>query len=419
MMAPAAPQRRRDERGAVAVLTAILAITLFIMAAFVIDLGQGRDLRRQSQNAADASALAGANALFPTGSCSSGAAKPCTADAVTAVKSYASNNFGVSSSAWAGCTTSATNPTPAGYTTAASGTPCIAFDSATMPSKVWVSLPVRTAQTAFGGFTGQPTTSVRSLAEASIAQGASCVLCIVGNVSTNNSDFTVETASIAVSGDVSTGPQSVWTASSISIAGSVSGSGQYNPAYNPISSFTDPFASVSLPLPTTSYINTVKSNPCTNGPGVYGNVALPNSRCTLQPGIYVITGSWGGKNKTLLAGTGVTLYLKSTGSLDLKNGDVSLTAPAAGPTAGFVLLADRDATNAITLQGNGGNGGNGMSGKVYALSAPLQFNGNSNFQFTGGQVVIGGVTSVGNKSGVSVTNATDLQIAPGAINLDK
>ena len=35
---------------------------------------------------------------------------------------------------------------------------------------------------------------------------------------------------------------------------------------------------------------------------------LPNSSCTLQPGLYVLTGAWDMKNNSLLMGTGVTLY---------------------------------------------------------------------------------------------------------------
>ena len=55
----------RDEQGAIAILVAMTSVVLFIIAAMVVDLGLARDTRRQSQNAADASALAAANALYP------------------------------------------------------------------------------------------------------------------------------------------------------------------------------------------------------------------------------------------------------------------------------------------------------------------------------------------------------------------
>ena len=54
----------RNDKGAVAVMTAVLAVLLFGMAALVVDLGIARDNRRQAQNTADAAALAAANALY-------------------------------------------------------------------------------------------------------------------------------------------------------------------------------------------------------------------------------------------------------------------------------------------------------------------------------------------------------------------
>ena len=50
----------RDEQGAVAILTALVMVVLMLFVAIVVDLGMARDVRRQSQNAGDAAALAGA-----------------------------------------------------------------------------------------------------------------------------------------------------------------------------------------------------------------------------------------------------------------------------------------------------------------------------------------------------------------------
>ncbi len=51
-------QRLRDDRGAVAVLTALLLVPLLVCAALVVDIGASYVQRRQLQNAADAAALA-------------------------------------------------------------------------------------------------------------------------------------------------------------------------------------------------------------------------------------------------------------------------------------------------------------------------------------------------------------------------
>ena len=60
------------ERGAVAVLVAICFTVFVLLVALVVDLGLARDTRRVSQNAADASALAGANSLYPAAGCVTG-----------------------------------------------------------------------------------------------------------------------------------------------------------------------------------------------------------------------------------------------------------------------------------------------------------------------------------------------------------
>src|SRR5215213_11026244 len=92
----------RDERGAVAVLTAVLAIVLFGIAALVVDLGVARDSRRQAQNTADAAALAAANALYATRAPNLN--QPGDFDAaVEAAKSYAAENYGTTEAEWAAC----------------------------------------------------------------------------------------------------------------------------------------------------------------------------------------------------------------------------------------------------------------------------------------------------------------------------
>lgn len=411
-------RRNASERGAVAVLTAILSICLFLMAAFVIDIGQARDTRRQAQNAADASALAGANALFPSSSlCTtpSGSAPPCITDAIGAVKLFATNNYNVTAAEWTSCT----DPQkPAGYVTVSGQTPCISFDSTTAPTKVRVNVPTRTITSGIGKLTGVPTIAVKSAAETNVSAGAKCALCFLGNVDTNNTDFTVSGGSIAVKGSIDAGPNSNWQATAISVTGTVSG-GTFTPPYTTVASVTDPFSSMTLPIPTSSYTSTAShSDPCTEGPGVYGDVTLPNSACQLSPGIYVITGAWAAKNNTVLTNKpgGVTLYLKPTGSLDLKNGSMTLTPALTGATSGFVLLADRTNTNALTLQGNGSTE---LTGKVYAAGAQLSFNGNSCFGFSGGPIVVAGAGSVGNHSCVTVLNAADATVAPGVLNLSK
>lgn len=63
--------RSRDERGATVVLVALLSVSLLLVSGFVVDFGQAYVSKRNLQKAADAGALAGAQALtkYP-GTCS-------------------------------------------------------------------------------------------------------------------------------------------------------------------------------------------------------------------------------------------------------------------------------------------------------------------------------------------------------------
>jgi hypothetical protein len=72
--------------------------------------------------------------------------------------------------------------------------------------------------------------------------------------------------------------------------------------------------------------------------------------------------------------------------------------------SGFAIIYARDNTNTLDLRGNGDSFPD-VTGNVYALKSATSFNGNSCFQVSGGAVVIGGVSSVGNQSCLNVLDA--------------
>jgi hypothetical protein len=260
----------------------------------------------------------------------------------------------------------------------------------------------------------------------------SCGLCFLGDIDAGNADFTVSPGSIMVNGNLSAGPNSMWRAASIGVSGTVSG-GQFTPPWHTTPPFPDPLASFVMPAATGL---PVKTNPCGSGggPGIYGPVDLPNGACALKPGLYVVVGTWGAKNNTHVTGAGVTLYTmcgttaapracsasgEAGGYLDFKNGQVSISAPATGALAGKAVLYDRNNTQNLSLQGNGGTS---ITGAVYLMSGTLDFNGNSCFGFQNGPVVAHGVTKAnGNKSCVQVTSSTDAVVPgrPGEIALSE
>jgi hypothetical protein len=260
------------------------------------------------------------------------------------------------------------------------------------------------------GGSGTITTAGTAAAAYSVGGGI-CALCVLGDVNTNNTNFTVTGGDIYVDGNVSVNPQSIWTASnSITISGTSNLSqSKATPDWTNGPHIVDPFAGVTLPSSPYAGLNPKSGSPCGSaGPGIYGTVALPNGTCVLQGGAYVITGTWSAKNNTLLTSNGqpVTLFFAGpSGQLDLKNGAIdNMPAPTTTPLpsgfpstwpTGFVIIYARDNTSPLALQGNGGTTPD-LTGNVYALKSTTTFNGNSCFTASGGAVVIGGVSTVGN-----------------------
>lgn len=435
-------RHRNDESGAIAVVVAISTVLLFVIAALVVDLGLARDTRRQSQNAADASALAAANALYPdsmicsTLNPSGTVLPPCYADAITAAKNYAAENYGVTETDWARCTDTQAYWRPAGSTA------CISFADErlttappTVPTEVRVLAPARDVKTRLGNAAGVTKVTVAAAARAGLQPSTSflCALCFLNSVDGRNADVTVDGGGIQVNGDIDVGPQAYWTAETIGVSGTAAGN-HFSPAVTTSPGFTDPLASMALPAATGTKYAGVHSCTSSLQPGIYSTLTLGNKdTCTLNSGLYVITGKWLLGNKSVLQGDGVTLFftcgtpalphtctaVDTTGGwLDGKNGTVDISAGATG-SADFAIIYDRLNPEDIGLQGNGGTS---ITGAVYAANASLDFNGNSCFGFSHGPVIVAGLIKAnGNKSCIRIDDAVDKTAAtqPGEIALDQ
>ncbi len=255
-----------------------------------------------------------------------------------------------------------------------------------------------------------------------------------------NGDVTVNGGSVFDNGSINSGPNGHMTAApvppnTITMVGTCTGN--CSPAAQtgalPID---DPYASV-VALPIAKGTLVAKTDPCTQGPGIYGALTLPNGTCNLQPGLYFLTGIWDMNNNTLLKGTDVTLYgtcgttaapagCASTGQagggLDGKNGDTQITAPTSSPgngvPAGLAVVYDRGNTARLNLQGNGNSS---ITGAVYAASSRLEFPGNSYFSVTNGPVIVGSLYGNGNTGGINLfsVNAANLPAPPSGANLDE
>lgn len=441
-------RRRRNESGAIAIMVGMLAVVLFLLAGIVVDLGLARDTKRQSQNAADAAALAGANALYPDDNalCADHTPAPCLEQAGEAAVDYAERNF--ADIDWTKCPSPPTN-----YKTPPGSPSCIAIEDKPKPKRVWAVIPPRVLKTSFGVLAGIETISISTDARASVGpeHNYECGLCVVGAGlhSPGNGDIHVSGASIMFNGSYDQGNNSpngeviaLTSDQIISVEENKTGGGTFSPApIVPGPHVEDPYADLKFPLDGTDKLDpTLKTKPCNEdggqGPGIYGAVNLPGSTCTLSPGLYVILGNWQFQNKTDLKGAGVTLYAtcrtddtprvcgtsgggtEAGGKLSGKNGEMHFSGPTSGPLRGLAIVYDRLNTSELDLQGNGEAW---INGTVYAVSAKTSFPGNSNFAINNGRVVVKSIYSNGNQASLTVNFVpaqTNIQ-EPAVVRLDR
>lgn len=372
--------QHRDEDGALAIIVAFSAIMIFVLAALVVDLGLARDTDRQAQNSADAAVLAAGNALYMVGK------TPHWTEAIQAAKTYAESNFGVTSASWATCT----DPNPLAYQVPGES-PCITFNSATLPTEVRVMLPARRVATPFGSVAGTPHIDISGSAQMRLQPNADpmCALCVIGSGphDLQNGDITVSGGNIHFNGSVSVGPNGlVATDGSISVQGTASGGlDRYEPDPVPAPAIRDPLEF----LPPIDTSGVAKADPCQpyplGGPGRYNGYS--SSCSALAPGVYVITGEWKFTGSENLIGNGVTLYFtcgtasapqpcnpgQSGGWLNASgNGTINISAPTSGPTQGLAIVYDRNNAAPLRLTGEGGST---YSGTIYAPSATLDYRG--------------------------------------------
>lgn len=403
-------RRPGDERGAVAVLVALVAVVLLMAASLVIDLGLARDVRGQAQNAADASALAAGNVLYDA------SGEPQIPEAIAVAQDYAADNFDVAAAAWGGCK----DP---GHLTYAPTSQCISFDDPDRPSRVRVRVPQRDVKTALAGLVGVSEFHIGARATATIDPGVvfKCSLCVLGEGlhTLGNGDATVTASSVHFNGSVSTGPNGIVEAigDGNEITVEDTATGNYDPPAEPVSiKMGDPLGDLVLPTPS----GAARTNPCTDGPGVYGSRSFgSNETCVLSPGLYVLTGTWDMGNNTVFRGNGVTLYAvcgtptaprfcatagEAGGKFDASNGnELSLTAGALG-FSDLAIVYDRHNTSSVHVQGNGQTN---IYGSIYALSSMLYANGNSGNGVTSGSIIVNDLYMNGQNSHLKVTNGLD------------
>jgi Flp pilus assembly protein TadG len=418
--------RLDDERGVVAVITALVLVLVLSVAALVIDLGNARQQRREAQASADAAALAGGEAIESGWSSSSGIP---WSTVVTQIKNYAKANDNIATSAWSGCSDTyklAYRPD------SANSNACISATSSSFPTPsastlgdnvnyLRVKLPSTNVKSIFAKAVGsgdltvgassivKVVFTVTSVTASTTTPGGPCALCILnpsgltldgqnGDVTITNGNVVVNSTSgtaaslnpnghvkITTTGGSIGGPGTCYP----SACSNFSGSG-FSPAWSVQGPISDPLAN----LPqcgdgspgTTNYCTGLTSKSdgssgSTLSPGIYSSIK--NSH-TLSPGIYVLTGDITLNGNDLIQGDGVMLYfacsnyptpctsgqtgagIKATGNGALRITGITQAQCTANanycPYVGMMSFADRNNTATQTWRGNGTNENGSNSG---------------------------------------------------------
>ena len=380
--------RRRRQGGQALVVLALAGLAIFSFGAYAVDQGMSMADRRNLQATADAAALAGSRSL------SSGAA---TANYVA--MQYLANNLNFTIPATCNgtnCPAGSYTPTGSGYTiTFADGTSTldviVSHSRSTLIAKM---MGVSTAVTGSGSRAG------------SVTAAMPCAMCILDTNGSGALSMTMSGGGVTVTGgtlliDSSSGTAAkivgsgTVTTSGTTVVGSyqVVGSGSFTPTPTTgVAVASDPLSGVAAPsVGGTASAYSLVGTSGTINPGIYSSISATGAGITLtmNPGIYVITGSFSVTGSVSVTGNGVLLFFgcssyptacaanQSGGSLSLTgSGTFSLTAPTASTCSsipatcsyqGMLVYYDRNNTSAISIVGNG----TGPSGTIYAKSSTL------------------------------------------------
>jgi Flp pilus assembly protein TadG len=393
-----ATPRREDDRGAVAILVAVLTTVFFGLAALVVDLGFAQDQTRKAQNAADAGALAGATCMASlTSGCNSIAA------ATLKARSY------ITANGWDGAAST--------------------IDVDTTALTVAVTLPPRQSPTFFAGAIGSRNASVARSATATWnGAGSGCSLCVLNDVTLSaNADLKMDQGDLLVNGILDLGPNTtvVDTGGRIFANGGVSGSNLSKTLIQDVTGVLVPTA-VPTTGPITPPVVDVSGSlgqrvaPSPSGACTAGTYASVGNCTSFAAGAYVLTGLSSFSGNATIQATGVTFVLtcsstaagttrssacapnQSGGSIEVKGQatlNVSLSSPPlyASVCFGLAIVSDPNNTGGLLINGSGnGNAGRlNVDGSIYLKSGTLSYGGGPDLTVNG-NIIVGNYAGNGN-----------------------
>lgn len=390
------------QRGAVAILVALLLPALIGLMALGVDVGYVLVRRQQMQVAADAAALLAAGARQHGEDISTATA---LAHIGTAANGFRHN----------------INSTVVSISMPPGGSRDFAAD--TQYVRVTLAQPVNAFLAWVFGIT-QTNTSATAVA-GPVGSGGPCLLTLgttgssafslIGNSTVIGNACGIfinsrNAKALNVSGNATVHATPIQVVGGYSATGNV----DISPVTTGASTTADPFAKLAMPVfNTCTYTNYSKSG---NGSlvlnaGTYcGGITISgNYAVSFNPGIYVLQG--GGMNLTgnlsSVTGTDITIYNSGNGgtypysSINMSgNVALNLSAPTTGTYAGLLIMQNKLNTKAATLVGNSGAT---LAGNLYFPKNTVVLTGNSSTNIPTGSVVAQKVSITGNTK-FSMTN---------------
>ena len=357
-------QRNLGQRGAILPLVAICLAVLMGFAGMAVDVGYLQYQQRQQQSATDAAAIGGAQTLaFSTCGISAGATTAARNDSAT-------NGFA-----------------NAGNVTVTVQNPPLSGPLANNNCAVMVTVNNSHTQTffsrLFGWTNGMPETTSATGLVTTNSNGCVYLLDPAGSPNFNGAKISAPGCGILMNGSPVFHGGTI-DFSYIGYASSLTdhGTNFVEASPTPMLPVVDPCREISgcnylanNPPATSGCAPLVVSGPTIN-PGCYSRIS-GNLSFTMNPGLYVFTGS-NSLNGGNITGTGVTLYVTSTGTgLDLSGSQVNLTACTTSCTNGAVanVLYYQVPTNASAINISGPAGV--YAGLIYAPKSNVTVNGNA------------------------------------------
>jgi Flp pilus assembly protein TadG len=416
---------RRDRRGVVAVMLAILLPVVIGAVELGVEPGVWYAIVRQDQSAADAAAITAAYEIAAELESTTGAATPLSAEATSAAARDATRN---------GFNASANVPTincpPTSAAPAGTSWPSCALPTSSNPQGAAIEVVLSQQESALlPSVLSSLTLGARAVAQLTTqAQACALALGTTGTVIQVNAQLNLaesptdacalaanstDPSAIAVANAVSA--NTLWSAGNYTLAGGSAAPTLAQTATINSFALQDPYAGTS--------VGNVPSGPCqtwssanANGiapsPGVlYCNILFtadgqPNAGTlpppcpgianpwVLQPGVYYLDGGEfkiEAGNGVALCGIGVTIVLTAVtapnaGTVNIVGGKVNLSAPLAGggPFPGILFLQDPATANPALCNANptpctigplsGSAATLNLNGLIYTPKSPITFN---------------------------------------------